>query len=308
MTGRYQPILLQIDHTNAGASVTELGSRASWGLKYADIIYEMPLNAAYVTRLTVLFSDLMPTAVGAVRSARINSGWLRAEWEAALASHGYQDAYYSSVPQEIMRTSPSYNEAFFSGTDGAMNGRKIFVRRTDAASPFNVTVNLAALSALVPDSLGARQRAFLFTDEAPDKQKSDSARRIEVVWGKEIYNYTLVWNAKLGAYQQELHHTDGTTELFSDRETGEPILYQNVIIECVDTEWIYGDGACPRTLMIGRGNAEYFMGGRHLAGVWSRPEMTDQTVYYTTDGEELALMRGRTLIVMLPEEREANWK
>ena len=38
VTGRYYPLLVQIDATNAGA-----GRNAPWGLKYADILYEFPL-------------------------------------------------------------------------------------------------------------------------------------------------------------------------------------------------------------------------------------------------------------------------
>ena len=40
ITGRYMPMLVQIDNTDGG-----VGDRAPWGATYADIIYETPCTA-----------------------------------------------------------------------------------------------------------------------------------------------------------------------------------------------------------------------------------------------------------------------
>ena len=51
---------------------------------------------------------------------------------------------------------------------------------------------------------------------------------------------------------------------------------------------------------VAKGNADFFMNGRHVAGVWQRDSMESRTVFYGPDGKEMPLQRGRTLIIMLP--------
>lgn len=50
------------------------------------------------------------------------------------------------------------------------------------------------------------------------------------------------------------------------------------------------------------GNADFFLGGKHVSGYWKRDGMTSRTVYYDASGEEIALLRGRTLIVIFPDD------
>lgn len=50
------------------------------------------------------------------------------------------------------------------------------------------------------------------------------------------------------------------------------------------------------------GNADFFLGGKHISGYWKRDGMTPRTVYYDASGEEIALLRGRTLIVIFPDD------
>ena len=46
------------------------------------------------------------------------------------------------------------------------------------------------------------------------------------------------------------------------------------------------------------------MCGKHISGVWQRKTMDDRTVFYDDEGEEIALQRGRTLIVVMDYEFE----
>ena len=81
-------------------------------------------------------------------------------------------------------------------------------------------------------------------------------------------------------------------------EAGDPITFNNVIIQQVDYNWI--SFTRPNPKLIGSGNADYFMGGKHIAGVWDRKDLTSRTVFYGEDGNEIELQRGRTLIILMP--------
>ena len=248
----------------------------------------------------------MPTEVGAVRSARVGMVWTLGEWDAAFVYYGYQDVPGSSVPAELTRVGATFGEVRFSGTDGYKPWSKFFVRRPELPDPYNVTADVASLSALVPEYRVARDHAFLFTDDA--REDWEPCEKIEVIWGNVTYDYTLVYDREAGGYRRVLHHEDGTTEVFADHDTGEPILFQNVIVQSTLTTWNAGDGQRPVTHVVGSGNAEYFQCGRHMSGVWNRPDLADQTVYYTENGRELSLQRGRTLIILTPTEEEPTPK
>ena len=58
-------------------------------------------------------------------------------------------------------------------------------------------------------------------------------------------------------------------------------------------------GERPNPNLLGTGNADYFMGGKHYTGVWNREKVDDRTVFYGQDGNEIALQEGRTIIIML---------
>ena len=60
----------------------------------------------------------------------------------------------------------------------------------------------------------------------------------------------------------------------------------------------------PRPTLTGTGNADYFMGGKHYSGVWNRDTMQDRTVFYDENGQELAMQRGKTLIILMDSENE----
>ena len=57
-----------------------------------------------------------------------------------------------------------------------------------------------------------------------------------------------------------------------------------------------GAADAPILREVGTGNADIFMGGRHIAGVWVRKDVTSRTVFYDENGEEIRLQRGKTWI------------
>ncbi|MBR6029570.1 MAG: DUF3048 domain-containing protein [Clostridia bacterium] len=301
ITGRYQPMLVQIDNTNGGA-----GDIAPWGVYYADIVYEFPLHASGATRLSALFSDLMPTSVGPMRSARVGAVWTRAEWDAGFMYYGQQTLKGSSVPDELNRTGAKFGEVRFNGTDSDTKPwKQYYSRRKNLVAPHNAQGNAAAISTLIPETHVARPHVLPFTNV--QATGGDRAETITVYWGSPTIEYTLVWDEPSKGYLRYCHHKDGSLELWVDQDRGEPIVFQNVIIQFTQTTYRGGSSA-PVTTVTGRGNAEYFQSGEHFEGIWSRPQMTDQTLYYLANRKRLQFQKGRTLIVMLPVQKQVGWE
>ena len=75
-------------------------------------------------------------------------------------------------------------------------------------------------------------------------------------------------------------------------------MFNNVIVQGIKMKWPNGS-LRPDPVLTGTGNADYFMGGRHYAGVWERKDIDSRTVFYGEDGKEIELQRGRTLIILM---------
>lgn len=76
---------------------------------------------------------------------------------------------------------------------------------------------------------------------------------------------------------------------------GDPITFANIIIQGIEDKWPGNE--MPYPVLTGTGNADYFMGGKHIAGVWKRDTIEDRTVFYDENGEEIELQPGRTIII-----------
>ncbi len=81
-----------------------------------------------------------------------------------------------------------------------------------------------------------------------------------------------------------------------DEEDG-AITFSNIIVQHIGMHWIRSDSPYPE--LLGTGNADYFIGGKHYSGVWNRDGYDDRTIFYGEDGSEISLKPGRTIIVML---------
>ncbi|MBR3099880.1 MAG: DUF3048 C-terminal domain-containing protein [Clostridia bacterium] len=298
VTGRYMPALVQIDNTLGGT-----GYRAPRGLLYTDVIYESPLTTAGETRLTFLFSDLIPDDVGPTRSARVLHAWLREEWDCAFVRYGQQEYPPTNVYDVFFATGANKKEVLFNGTDGpAKPWKKFFYKDPILTSPHDKFANVAAMvTTIVPDDFSAADRAWLFTDELPTA--GDEAEMIRVSWNvKSDYNSILEWDDEEQCYYRYMitykYGKESGYEAYVDYNyRQDPVTFSNIIVQFTDFEYPGSDAPLPTVL--GKGNADYFIGGRHIAGVWQRDDLSSRTVFYGPDGNEIELQRGRTLIVIM---------
>ena len=320
ITQRYMPVIVQIDNAGGGvvAEGPELGKRAPWGVDYVDVIFETPLYKGGQTRLSFLFSDVLPTGVGPVRSTRVFHAWLREEWDCGFCYYGEQKYTETNVPAIFKETGANKKGVLFSGTVGSNHEhKKYYFSRNDAAAmkkagtdlpklgyplsgPHDMGVNVAAISTLIPAKTAA-ERAWLFTDELPTG--GDEATQIHVTWGHKQYNSLLEWDEDDNQYYRYMIDIP-KSPIYADLDSGEPVSFSNVIVQFTPMQWVMSDA--PKPTVLGTGNADYFIGGRHFAGVWQREDLASRTVFYGEDGEEIKLNPGRTLIIVMDYEIESR--
>lgn len=113
----------------------------------------------------------------------------------------------------------------------------------------------------------------------------------------------LDYNAKNNTYLryqfEDVAHIDGTT--------GAQLEFTNVLIIICPSKRIAGDtyGRIDITTE-GEGEGYYLYGGKYIPIKWSKPTEDSPTTYYTVDGEELTVNRGKTFISIFPTSEAEN--
>lgn len=300
VTGQYLPMLVQID--NAGGGVDNL---AQWGLQYADIIYETPLVSAGGTRLSALFSDVLPDAAGPIRSARVGHARLAAEWFGGFVHYGGQTKKGSDVQAEMIALGIKRYVNRFDGTDGSTKPWKaFFTPKAGTTAPHHQSANVAALSQLVDAELTPVNHTFLFADELPTA--GEPAEEIAINQGAADYNSRLVYHADEQVYYRYMVGKNSES-LYTERDTGEVLTFANVIVQFTTVNY-NGSGDAPVMVTLGEGNADIFMGGRRIAGYWKHDDYEHRTVFYDDQGNEIALQRGRTLISIVNTSKKIGYR
>lgn len=304
VTGRYMPMLVQIDNFSGGVTPT----CTHWGVSYTDLIYETPLYSSGETRLSFLFSDQIPDSVGPVRSARLGHVWLREEWDAGFLYYGQQEAEKTNAKAEINKLGVWGKGLAFSGIVSAGKPwKKYYTTRAGMKSPHNMDGNVSAMYDLIDPDFQPRNHTFLFTEEQHQGELADT---ISINTGNKLYSSILTYDADSNLYYRFVGEEQTP---YQDMDTGEQIGFSNVILQFTEVDY-YGSDA-PVTYVVGKkyfkrkgsneisGNADYFIDGVHLKGCWGRESMESRTVFYTEDGQELQLQPGRTLIVVVDNDR-----
>ncbi len=287
-TGKYLPMLVQIDNDNGG-----LEARAPWNASLADIIYETPLHKAGNTRLSFLFSDTIPESVGPVRSARLTHVELREEWDAGFLFYGGQEYEGTNINDAFSKTGATKKGILFSGIVGTGKPWKMYYTRVPKlVSPHNVDANVKAMQDLIPADFKAPSRPYLFTDDLPEL--GDFATDISIALQNPAYASSFTYDPNANVYYRFVNGAP-----YVDKTTGEQLSFANLIIQRTKVTFYQGRHDSPMTVNIGSGNADIFVGGRYIPGYWMRTGMNQRTVFFDQEGNELKLQRGKTFISML---------
>ena len=299
--GTYAPVLEVIDNAHA--------AHPHWGVKDADVMYQVPNAGKGATKLLALFSDTAPAAAGGSRSARTPFVDVARGWGAAFAYVGYPDPAQGekvSVPLKLRegkmtREQLSFNLISNNNYSGRISGYQ---------SPHNLSVNIAMIKDLaLKNGAVFTPHPFLFTDEKPAGYQP--ATFIEVRhFGEEAYQ-TIGNSASYATYtyvpEENAYHRENLSGPYVDRDApGVSIPYANVIV--LRTKFSYDKSYVQLNYLTGTGAAEIFTGGSYIPGGWYRKTLDDRTVFVDDKGQELTLQRGKTFIIITNDTSVVGFK
>ncbi|MEW6622716.1 MAG: DUF3048 domain-containing protein [Bacillota bacterium] len=285
-TGIYNPLTgLYVEKTQnlTAVMIDNLGpARPQSGLIKADIIYEIEAEGM-VTRLMALFYGDPPEFVGPVRSARPYYMQIAKEWDAYYAHVGGCDDSWAKLVEWKIRDIDD------------LKGHKGFYVDKTRQRPHSTYLKFADALSGKEENGKLKEWSFIDTPDSTPTYKEINFRYTST------NRVTYKWEDDLKAYLRFINDKP-----HDDRETGQQLSANNIILQYAvhrdlktQLKHIWVD-------VIGKGKAEFFLGGQYFEGTWEKKSMTDPTVFYDDQGKPITLVRGQTWIQVLRPSAEVK--
>lgn len=272
-----------------------------WGVRRADILFQVPNAGAGATKLLALFGDSYPEQAGPVRSGRSSMLPAALMFNAAFAfagppavSGGQVDLMEVMTSLRMNQTHRVYNLLNNSGFSERIHGI--------GGGGHNLSCHIADIHR----NMEAKQvkfeiRPFLFTDEA--RTDGAAANIVRVLHrGEDPKGASNSASRAVFKYDQEkkAYTRTNSSGVYTDRDTGDVITFANVIV--LRTGLSYEHNYIYLTQhMTGSGSAEIFQNGRYIRGAWVRDSIDGRLVLTDDKGEELKLQRGKSFFILTNE-------
>ncbi len=261
-------------------------ARPQSGLNQACVVYE-GITEGGITRFLAIFLHHDPPVIGPVRSARPHFINLAREFDPAYVHCGES---YEAL--QILAIDPSIRDL------DQMKFGATFWRDHSRVAPHNLYTSAARLRARVaaqhwdgtPSQLPDFQPGGKMLDPAP-------ATDIAISFGGAVhYSLRLIYDPKAGGYWRYMDR-----HLHVDRETDQPILVKNVVIERVwDAPFANSKKETYDVEVVGTGRGLFFTGGQSTALLWRKPDIASPTVYSDLADDALPFQPGPTWIELVP--------
>lgn len=263
-------------------------ARPQSGLDQACVVYEA-ITEGGITRFLAIYLHQSPEVIGPVRSARPHFIHLAQEYQPAYVHCG--ESYEALQIFARDTTILDFDQ---------MDRPRQFWRDHSRRAPHNLYTSTdrlrKAMTALgwewsvdhLPSFAGGRT----MRGGAP-------AQQIDLGFGGVVkYRLQFVYDAQAGGYRR---YMDG--KLHVDRETGQPLLAKNIIIQRVEAmRFAQNDKGTYDVRVVGSGTGDFITGGRQTPLKWEKYSMYAATSYTDTRGADLPYQPGQTWVELVPAD------
>lgn len=286
-TREYKAIAVQLDNS--------IEARPQVNMIQADVIYEIEVDNGGYTRYTAIFNDTVPELIEAVRSARIVNVDIALDWNASFVHFGGQKLAGTNVYDYMKNVGITR----FDGMTDTTN----FYRDNTRIAPYNVVARLGKLhrKTSLPDS-ETLTTPLKFSEDTP------------TVKGEDVSVFRIPYSINNGYYpsyeyvpEEDVYYRYYNRMEFLDGAAGEHFTCDNVIVMYVDYTWYEKAVDRPIVALTGTNRCEYFIGGKHFTGTWSRASISDSTTYLDDEGKEVLLKPGKTFIQVVKPSVEIEY-
>jgi hypothetical protein len=236
--------------------------------------------------LVALYASQKPSAVGPVRSVRLNDPLLLAPYGGvALAYSGGAAGVVSAVRRThiVDGSAPSHPGAYW--------------RSGAAPMPYNLMVDLPALAGVLRPSAGVRDVGFRWAAQARGLASARVVHQLQARVGGTPVGFR--WDPATRRWDRQIA---GQTVRQSN---GAAVSTPNVIVQfsrvVTDPRDVDVDGnPSANTATVGSGRALIFRDGRVIDARWTRPSPHAQTRYVDASGADIPLHPGGAWVLLSP--------
>ncbi|MFA6474591.1 MAG: DUF3048 domain-containing protein [Patescibacteria group bacterium] len=262
------------------------GVRPQSGLSFAQVVYEVPVEAG-ITRFIAFFSGDLPDALGPVRSARPTFLEFNSEYDGLFAHAGGSPEAMQAVDGLSVRDLSAL------GAEA-----KYFYRNSTLVAPHNLFTSGTLLTQARQDKGLAQSlpiyESWLFKDDTPVAQPSLAPLSIDFGSGP-LYAVDYTYNPTTNSYDRK---NGGDPQ--TDAITGQVISPKVVIVQMVPPGVLTGTEGRINYAVTGNGTAYIAQDGAVIAGQWSKTDRQSRTIYRDATGNKLSLNRGAIWISIVP--------
>ncbi|MEX0668582.1 MAG: DUF3048 domain-containing protein [Candidatus Saccharimonadales bacterium] len=257
-------------------------ARPQSGLDSAGVVFEAVAEGG-ITRFLALYQDRSPSKIGPIRSLRpYYVDWFMG-FDAAIAHVGGSAQALNMLPA---RNAKTLNQFAHSGP---------YYRSSDRYAPHNMYSSITDLRNLAIN-LGYRTSSFKEIPRSePDPVDSSSASRITINYSSSLYQAQFRYDPKENNY---IRYMAGSPHI--DRETGEPIRVENVVIINMPSgqngQYVVMDS-------IGSSSATLFKDGRRQNATWRQTSYNNRIELLDSSGKQIPLAKGDTWFAILTSGR-----
>jgi hypothetical protein len=263
-------------------------ARPQTGLGTADIVYEEPVEGG-VTRFIAVYQCQDAARIEPVRSARFTDPDILVQFGHPLFG------YAGGVPSVRDRV----RERGLIDVNYLIAVRQ-YHRDPARPAPHNLYTSTRELYGFKRNAGGPPQPIFEYSKKAPKTAKKVSQAHLPFSTDSDVF---WKWNSSKKAwlrYHGDVPHT------LSD---GTQVSAVNVVIQVVKTELTDVTDAngvhSPKVISVGTGTAYVLRNGKLIKGTWSRPALSDITVFKDAKGNVIKLAPGNTWVELYPDDRPA---
>lgn len=282
-----------------------------YSLSKASVVYEANVEGR-MTRMMAIFEDWKDLEkIGNIRSIRTYYIYWAFEWDAFIVHFGgpffINDLIAEETTQHIDGNLNSDSNAFFRDTS----------RPTVYNNAYATGSGLADVIERKGYSFGYRGLTdgnhFRFTGKsAPNnltqyEKEAKSATYIDMSGCYPLTRCYFEYNEEDGLYYRSQHLSGGTDGPHVDEMTGEQLTFKNILVQYVKYEDLGNDYMvfqCHDTTRDGW----FFTNGRGIHVNWEKTSDYGATRYYDDYGNEIILNTGKTMICVVKEGDNFNYR
>jgi hypothetical protein len=260
-------------------------ARPQTGLSWADIVYEEPVEAN-ITRFIVVYQCQGAERIEPVRSGRLTDPLILMQFGRPVFG------YAGGVPAVLKAVrAAGLTDVNFN------NAPQAYHRDPARPAPHNLYTSSTELYAAAgkAGAGGIPKPVFTFSTDLPATAKPASSVHVpfsqysDVVWS---------WSSSRSAWMRSYGSVPATYS------NGEQMSVPNVVIQMVkvrmtgitDVNGVHS----PEVVATGSGKALILRNGSVIAGTWSRPKLSDLTVFKDAQGNVIPLAPGKSWVELVP--------